>query len=137
MDTAHAGPRYFPWEAREVEPGEWAVFDTAATSGCPIAENLDEETARLIASSPEANTMARKAKEVCSLFGTTHPQGLAELREAVFELRNLERAYFAKAQLCQHTWAYYDGALGYESRKCQSCGVDCNDLPKAEGRAVR
>ena len=31
---------------------------------------------------------------------------------------------------CPHDWAYYDGALGYESRKCRACGVDWNDLSK-------
>lgn len=30
--------------------------------------------------------------------------------------------------LHKHDWKYYNGCLGYESYKCNVCGIDQNDL---------
>ena len=28
----------------------------------------------------------------------------------------------------RHSWQFYDGALGYESSRCELCGLDFNDV---------
>lgn len=41
------------------------------------------------------------------------------------------RTYEIKAHycpLCFGKWKFYDGALGYESLKCEQCGFDINDI---------
>lgn len=92
-----------PWKARDyakkdgdiwIDCDSWRNPKTASCRGGTLAtahKNGEGEgnvvaNARLMAAAPE---MLEHAKWVCSLFGTTDPEGVKELREEVAALRTV------------------------------------------------